>query len=172
MVETGVTFCGEVPIMRSSFSRLLVLTSVAVALTLSTVTHASTGFTVDGLRVRPPVGTFGGIPVRSCDLVTYAGCKIETFTVTNVGSDPILIGGFGIADLDPGTVALVPGAPGSGCDLLPLNGGYWSLQPGASCTISAAFGPVEKGLMQGELHIWYTDQFNPIAVIPLIGVGT
>ena len=163
----------EVPqISHSSFRRLLVLTAFAVALTVPAAAQASSGYAVDGLRIRPAIGAFGGIPVGSCDLATYAGCKIKTFTVENVGSDPILIGGFGIFDPDPPTAALVGGTPGSGCEFLPLVGGYWSLQPGASCTIDVAFNPVEKGRMENELHVWYTDQFNPIAVIRLFGVGT
>lgn len=155
----------------SSFNRLVVLAGVAVALTLPAPADASTGFTVDGLRVRPPIGAFGGIPVGSCDLVTYAGCKVKTVTVENVGSDAILIGGFGVDGVEPQVFALVPGDPVSGCDFLPLVDGYWLLEPGASCTISVAFSPVEKGRVESELHIWYTDQFEPIAVIPLIGVG-
>ena len=98
--------------------------------------------------------------------------KIRTFTIQNVGSEPVLIGGFGLANLSSNNAALVPGAPGSGCDFLPVVGGYFSLAPGASCLISVAFGPTETGRAENELHIWYTDQLNPIAVVRLFGVGT
>lgn len=158
--------------MRRSFSRLLVFTASCAALTLPAAAEASPSYAVDGLRVQAPIGAFGGIRVGSCDLVTYAGCKIKTFTVENLGSDSVFIGGFGISDLDPLTAALVPGAPATGCEFLPIVGGYWSLQPGASCTLSVAFNPVEKGRAENELRIWSTDQSEPIAVIPLSGVGT
>jgi hypothetical protein len=158
--------------MRPLFCRLFILTAIAAALAMPTGAHASTGFTIDGLRVRPPIGTFGGVQVGSCDLGTYTGCKILTFSVENVGSDPILIGGFEAIGSDPSTFALLPSDPGSGCDSLPLVDGFWSLQPGATCTISVAFSPIRRGLTEGELHIWYTDQFNPIAVVLLRGVGT
>ena len=171
MVEIcGHTSGGEV-IMNTRFCRLIVLTALAVALTVPAAAHAVTGFTIDGLRVRPPVGTFGGTQVGSCDLVTHAGCKILTFTVENVGSDPILIGGFEVGSTEPLNVALLPSAPGSGCGSLPLVGGYWSLEPGTTCTISVTFNPTQKGRMENELHIWYTSQSDLIAVIPLIGVG-
>ena len=171
MVEIcGHTSCGEV-IMRTPFYRLFVLTALAVALTVPAAAHASSGYTIDGLRVRPPVGTFGGTQVGSCDLVTYAGCKISTFTVENVGSDPILIGGFEVVSSDPLTVALLPSAPGNGCGSLPVVGGYWSLEPGTTCTISVTFNPTQRGRIVNELHIWYTSQSDLIAVIRLIGVG-
>ena len=157
--------------MRTPFRRLFVLTALAVALTIPAAAHASTGYTIDGLRVRPPIGTFGGTQIGSCDLVTYAGCKISTFTVENVGSEPILIGGFEVATPDPATVVLLPSAPGSGCGSLPVVGAYWSLQPGTRCTISVAFNPTQRGLIRNELHIWYTSQSDLIAVLHLIGVG-
>ena len=158
--------------MRSLFRRLVILAAVAATFAVPATAQASPGFTVDGLRVRPPVGAFGGVPVGSCDLVTYAGCKILTFSVENVGSDPILIGGFDVTGSDPLTFALLPSDPESGCGSLPIVDGYWSLQPGATCTISVAFSPVRSGLTKGELHLWFTDQFDPIAVVPLFGVGT
>jgi hypothetical protein len=157
---------------RSPSLRLLALTALAVALTVPAAGHATPGYTIEGLKIRPPIGSFGGIRLGSCDLITYAGCEIRTFTVENVGSDPILIGGFGIFDLDPSTAALLPGTPGSGCEFLPIVGGYWSLQPGASCTIGVAFSPTQKGPMKNELRIWFNDQSSPIAIVKLVGVGT
>ena len=156
---------------RSSLRRLTVLAVSAVALAIPAAVEAGPGYSVEGLRVKPPIGAFGGIQVGSCDLVTYTGCKIETFTLENVGSMTIFIGGFGIFDLDPSTAALVPGAPESGCEFLPLVGGYWALQPGESCTISVAFDPGLRGRVENELHVWYADQSSPIAVVPLFGVG-
>lgn len=156
----------------SLLRRVLVLTIFTVALAVPAATQARSGYIIDGLGIRPPIGAFGGVSVGSCDLATHAGCKIKTFTVQNVGSDPIPIGGFGISDLDPLTFALVAGTPGSGCEFLPIVGDYWTLQPGASCTIGVALNPVEKGRMENELHIWSTDQSNPIAVLRLFGVGT
>ena len=151
--------------MRTRFCRLLILTALAVALAIPAGAHASPGYKVDGLRVHAPMGAFGGVPLGSCDLVTYEGCKILTFSFENVGSEPILIGGFDVIGSDPLPFALLPSAPGSGCGFLPL-------QPGATCTISVAFSPIGRGLTEGELRIWYPDQSNLIAVVPLKGVGT
>jgi hypothetical protein len=153
----------------SSFRRLLIGTAFA-ALAMAAGASASPGFAIDGLRIRPPNGAFGATAVGTCDLRTYTGCKVKTFTVENVGSQTILIGGYGIFDLDPSIAALVPSA--GECSSLPLVGGYWALQPGGSCVIGVAFAATEKGRMQNELHIWHTDQFSPIAVVPLSGVGT
>jgi hypothetical protein len=134
---------------------------------------ASPGFALDGLKVGAPVASFGAIKMGSCDLATHAGCKTKTLTLSNVGSEPILIGGFGIRDLDPATAALVPGATNTGCEFLPVvSGQQWSLEPGQSCTIDVAFNPVVKGPTRNALYVWSTDQSNPIAVIALFGVGT
>ncbi|MCA1707693.1 MAG: hypothetical protein LC808_32250 [Actinobacteria bacterium] len=149
--------------------QILPYLACAAALATPAAAEAASGFSVEGLKITPPVGAFGGTKVGSCDLVTYTGCPIRTFTLTNVGAEPILIGGFGIFGL---TAALVFGSPGSGCEFLPQVGGYWSLEPGASCIISVAFSPDQRGRVENELHIWYTDQSNPIAVVPLFGVGT
>jgi hypothetical protein len=170
--RSAVTPPAERSIMRTRFCRLFVLTALAVALTVPAAAHASPGYTIDGLRVRPPVGPFGGTQVGSCDLVTSAGCKILTFTVENVGSDPILIGGFEVVSSDPLSVALLPSAPGSGCGSLPIVGGYWSLEPGTKCTISVISNPTQRGRIENELRLWYTSQSDLIAVIPLITVGT
>lgn len=133
---------------------------------------ASPGYTIAGLKIQPPVGAFGAVPVGSCDLVTFAGCDLKTFTVQNVSNQTISIGGFGIAVLDPVTAALAPGAPGSGCEFLPIVGGYWTLAPSTSCQIRVAFAPTHKGLARNELHIWYLSQSEPIAIVPLSAVGT
>jgi hypothetical protein len=146
-----------------------------IALTFATATQAaaaSPGSTIAGLRIQSPIGVFGAVRIGSCDLVTFSGCDLKTFTVANVGNQTIPIGGFGIADIDPLTVALAPGAPGSGCEFLPIVDGYWALSPGAWCRIRVAFAPTRKGLMRNELRIWYLDQSKPIAVVPLFGIGT
>jgi hypothetical protein len=133
---------------------------------------ASPGYTIPGLKIQPPVGAFGGVPVGSCDLVTYSGCDLRTFTVQNLSNRAIPIGGFGIAEIDPVTAVLAPGAPGSGCEFLPIVGGYWTLAPSGSCRIRVAFAPTQKGLARNELHIWYLSQSEPIAIVPLLAVGT
>jgi hypothetical protein len=143
-----------------------------IAATAAPAAAASPGYTIAGLKIQPPVGAFGAVRVGSCDLATFAGCDLRTFTVQNVGNQTILIGGFGIADLDPPTAALAPGAPGSGCEFLPVVGGYWTLAPNASCRIRVAFAPIQKGLARNELHIWYLSQSDPIAIVPLSAVGT
>ena len=148
------------------------MVSLLGTMSLLALAHAGSGFSSDGLKLRTPVGSFGGTAVGSCNLASFAGCKIKTFTLENVGSEPIPIGGWAIGDLDPATAAVVPGTPSSGCEFLPVVGEQWSLAPGAACTISVAFSPVEKGRTENALHIWSTDQSNPIAVIPLFGVGT
>jgi hypothetical protein len=153
-----------------SLRRLTVLALFAAALTVPVAADGSPGFAVDGLRVKPPIGAYGAIEVGSCDLITYAGCEIKTFTLQNVGSETVSIGGYGIEDLDPANAALVSGEA-TECGRLPLIGGYWALAPGSSCTISVAFATVTKGRVEAELHVWFTDQFSPLAVIPLAGVG-
>jgi hypothetical protein len=148
------------------------LLSLVVTVSVLALSHTSSGFASDGLKLRTPVGSFGAIPVGSCNLATYEGCKIKSFVVENVGSEPILIGGFGIRDLDPATAALVPGTTNGGCEFLPRVGEQWSLEPGRSCTIAVAFNTVVKGPTANALDIWSTDQSNPIAVIALFAVGT
>jgi hypothetical protein len=133
---------------------------------------ASPGYTIAGLKIQSPVGAFGGVPVGSCNLVTFAGCDMRTFTVQNVSDRPIPIGGFGIAALDPLTAALGPAVPVSGCEFLPIVDGYWTLGPNASCQIRVAFAPTQKGPVRNELHIWYLSQAEPIAIVPLSAVGT
>ena len=149
--------------------RLLTLVCTLSVLALS---YASPGLGLDGLKLRTPVASFGAVQTGSCDLATSTGCKIKTLTLENVGSEPIRIGGFGIGDADPLTASVVPGSPGSGCEFLPVVDGFWSLQQGASCTLSVAFNPVVKGRTDNSLLIWATDQSEPIAVIPIFGVGT
>jgi hypothetical protein len=155
---------------RSSPRRLFVLALSAVAFAVPAAADAVSHPSEHGLRISPPVGAFGAIPVGSCDLATYAGCKIITFTVENTGSHPIAIGGFGVV-AGAENAALVPGTPGSGCEFLPLVGGLWSLAPGASCRIAVVFSPTGKGHEENELRIWVTHPSDPLAVIPLFGVG-
>jgi hypothetical protein len=143
-----------------------------IAATVAPGAAASPGYTIAGLKIQSPVGAFGGVPVGSCNLVTFAGCDLRTFTVQNVSDRTISIGGFGIAALDPVTAALAPGLPGSGCEFLPIVDGYWALVPNASCRIRVAFAPTQKGLVRNELHIWYLSQSEPIAIVPLFAVGT
>lgn len=143
-----------------------------IAATAAPAAAASPGYTIAGLKIQSPVGAFGGVPIGSCDLVTYAGCDLRTFTVQNVGNQTISIGGFGIAALDPLNAALGPAVPGSGCESLPIVGGYWTLAPNASCQIRVAFAPTHKGVERNELHIWYLSQSEPIAIVPLSAVGT
>jgi hypothetical protein len=147
---------------------LLVLAIFAVGVPS---TAASPGYTIAGLKIPAGMGAFGGVPVGSCDLLTYSGCTLKTFTVKNVGTSTIRIGGFGIADLDPLIAAIGPSAPGS-CDFLPVVDGYWALTPDASCQIAVALSPTERGPVRNELHIWYLDPSQPIAVVPLSAVGT
>jgi hypothetical protein len=145
---------------------------VLIAATATPTAAASPGYTIAGLKIQSPVGAFGGVPVGSCNLATFAGCDLKTFTVQNVSDRTISIGGFGIADLDPVSAALAPGVPGSGCEFLPIVDGYWTLAPNASCRIRVAFAPPQKGLVRNELHIWYLSQSEPIAIVPLFAIGT
>jgi hypothetical protein len=157
------------PLGRAS---LVAISALVISLAiLALPAEATPGFTIAGLRITPPVGAFGATPVGGCNLVTYDGCTIKTFTVTNVGSTPILFNGFGIAGGDPLNAALVSGDPSSGCEFTTSGTGSFQLLPGESCLISVAFGPTTKGLNRNELHIWYLNQFEPIAVVPLLGVG-
>jgi hypothetical protein len=153
-----------------SLRRLTVLALFAAALTLPITAAGSPGFAIDGLKIKPPIGVYGAVVVGSCDLRTYAGCKVKTFTLHNVGAETIPIGGYGIFDLEPSTAALAPD-DATRCSHLPLSGGFWALAPGASCTIGVAFTAVTTGWVENELHVWSTDQFRPIAVIPLFAVG-
>jgi hypothetical protein len=145
----------------------VLVTSFAVLVLPAGAQH---GYAV-AFRITPPVGAFGATPVGSCDLVTYEGCRIKTFTVTNVGSTTILFNGYGVEGTDPQNAALVfPQENGCGNDISPS--GSFQLQPGASCLISVALGPTHKGLNTNKLTIFYPDQFTPIAVVPLKGIGT
>jgi len=145
----------------------VLVTSFAVLVLPAGAQH---GYAV-AFRITPPVGAFGATPVGTCDLVTYEGCRIKAFTVTNVGSTTILFNGFGIEGGDPLNAALfAPGDNTCGDDISPS--GSFQLLAGASCGISVAFGPTHKGLNTNNLIIWYLDQFQPIAVVPLKGIGT
>jgi hypothetical protein len=149
----------------AAFSALLI--SLAMLALPAEATH---GYTV-AFRITPPIGAFGATRVGSCDLTTYVGCRTKTFTVTNAGSTTILFTGFGIEGGDPLNAALfVPGDNSCGDDISPS--GTFQLLPGASCGISVAFGPTHTGPNTNNLIIWYLDQFQPIAVVPLKGVGT
>ncbi len=167
MAEPLVPSSG-VEMSRPEFRMLSLLGTLCVL----ALANAHPVLALDGLKVRTPVGSFGAIAVGSCDLDTYEGCKIKTFTLENVGSVPVLIGGFGIREFDPPTAAVVPGTSNGGCEFLPRVGEQWSLDAGRSCTIAVAFNPVVKGRTENAVQIWSTDQSNPIAVVPLFGVGT
>ena len=150
----------------------LALLVTLIAATAAPAATASPGYTIAGLKIHSPVGAFGSVPLGSCNLVTFAGCDLRTFTVQNVSDRTISIGGFGIAAVDPVTAALGPSIPVSGCEFLPIVGGYWTLVPNASCRIRVAFAPTQKGLVRNELHIWYLSQSEPIGIVPLSAVGT
>jgi hypothetical protein len=131
--------------------------------------NANTGYAIDGLQIQPPQGAFGATPIGSCNLATYVGCEIRTFTLRNVGSSNIQIWGYGIYDLDPITAAMFPII--GDCSFLPITDGYWTLQPGSSCEIAVAFAATEKGRMENELRIWFPNQSTLIGLVPLFGVG-
>jgi hypothetical protein len=135
---------------------------------------ASPGYAVAGLRVQPQVVALGAAPVGSCTGSTLPDCNSRTITLTNVGTETIAISGFGIPAPEFPSFALGLGTPASGCEFLQLIGGHWALAPGASCDITVLFVPRERGLVRQELDVWGVplDLSAPIAVVPLLGVGT
>ena len=151
---------------------LLVAVTVAVTVAVFVAPAVARPGTIPELKVHTPVGAFGAVPVGSCNLTTLAGCERKTFVFENVGSTTIAIGGFGIAQLDPATAAVIPGLPGQGCEFLPIVAGFWTLAPGSSCEITVTLAPVQKGLTRNELHVWWNNPADPIAVVPLMAVGT
>jgi hypothetical protein len=85
---------------------------------------------------------FGGVPIGSCNLNTYEGCKIKLATFTNTTGAPLVydtiaiqIGvGYGLGP-DFGT-----------CDFSPL-------APGASCSIEVTVAPSHVGLDRGAISL-------------------
>jgi hypothetical protein len=84
---------------------ILLLAAALVALALgatvsAAASGAASGYTIEGLRITPPVGAFGGMPIDSCDLTgypDYPGCRTRTFTVTNVGTENIHFVAYGVS---------------------------------------------------------------------------
>jgi hypothetical protein len=152
----------------------LVLLSAVVAAISVPAASASPAYTITGLRVHPEVGAFGSAEVGSCTGATYSACVVRTFTLENVGSEPIFVVGWGISDpAEFPSFGLGNTTFPFGCDALPRVDGIGVLAPGSSCQIAAVFVPQEKGPVWGELHVWGVpfDLSAPIAVIPLFGVG-
>jgi hypothetical protein len=143
---------------------------VGDALASAAFLAAAPSYTIDELRVTPPIGQFGGIKVGSCMISWLEGCKVQTFTLTNTGSQPILFGGFGlispINDVSLGEVT---------CTLLSIvevdGQHYLSLTPGEACEISVGMATETAGRVERTLEAWYDDQFNPLLVVPLRAVG-
>jgi len=126
---------------------------------------AADHYSVDGLRVTPPLLQFGGVEVGSCDLSTNEPCRVRVATLKNTSGETILIGAIGVGG--PGEAALAGGT----CGLLPNVGGAWTLAPGASCTVGAVMAPSEKGRITRTLYVWGPGQVEELALIPLVAVG-
>lgn len=147
--------------------------AITLALALALPTSARVG---DNLRINPPTATYGRIAVDSClSEETLAGCKVKTFTLTNVGTEPILISGFGYssAPLPYGDVGFqIPAiAPVNDCTRLPIVNLHWVLAPGATCTKTIAMNPTVTGKVEGSLVVSGLDQATVIARVPLHGIG-
>ena len=151
------------------------LLALATAIAFAGPVGAAPNYTIDGLRVRPAIGQFGGVEVDSCNWETFEGCKARTFTLTAVGSEPILIGGMGVHS-PVSDVGFDPRFPEEGsCGLLPqveVDGRlFFSLAPGEACEVIIAMSPVAIGHVERTFDVQYNDQFNPILIVPLRGVG-
>jgi hypothetical protein len=153
--------------MLSLFLSLMFAGSVSLFVSAAS---ASPGFTVAGLSVQPHVGAFGRVPATGgCDLSTLTGgCRAKAFTFSNVGTEPILFNGMGIADASDQAWGLV--TAGTDCDLLPIVDGSWSLAPGSSCTINVLFWPNSAGHYKNELSLSLDSE--AIAIVPLHGVAS
>ena len=167
--------------------RRLLLTMLPLVLVLATATPVAAGdrFVIDGLRVTPQVGNYGRIEIGSCvyepETETTSGdCKFKTFTLTNIGTEPILMAGIGgtshpVPFNDVSFVNDISKWGPDECTRLPQvqvgEDNYWSLVPGDSCTYSLAMQPLVEGRVEGTLRAWNFDQFDPILVIPLTGIG-
>jgi hypothetical protein len=149
--------------------------AVATAVAFAAPVAAAPNYTIDGLRVTPPIGEFGGVKVDSCHWETAEGCKFRTFTITNVGSEPVLFGGFGVHS-PVSDVGFDPRFPDEeSCEWLPLVevGGqrYKSLAPGEACEVIVAMAPTTVGRVERTLDAFSDDQFSPILIVPLRAVG-
>lgn len=143
--------------------------ALAIALAFAAPVGAAPNYAIDGLRVTPPIGQFGGVKVGTCAIQWLQDCPVRIFTLTNVGSEPILISGIGVespvSDVSIG---------GSDCGELPFvevdGQHYFSLSPGESCEVTVGMGPLTVGRVERTLVV-YGYQFNPILIMPLHVVG-
>lgn len=105
------------------------------------------------LEVEPADVTFSKVPVDDT--------RTSVVTVSNAGepgvNEPLEIESIGL-DGDPAFVVT-----GGSCEAGAM------LDPGASCTVEVAFGPVEPGTVAGILEIRTTDE--QLAVVDLSGEG-
>jgi hypothetical protein len=155
--------------VRDARRRIAASLAVAIAVAFAPPVDAAPHFAIDGLRVTPPIGQFGALKIGSCDIQFLEGCSVIEFTLTNVGSDPILISSIGIqSPVQDVTIG------GSDCVELPLvtvDGQlYLSLAPGEDCSVTVGMGPLFLGRVERTLEV-LGYQFNPILIMPLFVVG-
>jgi len=145
---------------------------VATTLAFAAPVGAAANYTIDGLRVTPPIGQFGGVQIGSCAIQSLEGCRIRTFTLTNVGSEPILFGQF---DLQSPVSDVSVGGSTCGAGFLPVvevdGQRYLLLAPGEACEITIGMSPLTVGRVERALVAWYDDPSNPIMIVPLRAVG-
>lgn len=83
-------------------------------------------------------------------------------TVTNSGTENLIIGSLGVTGANPGMFPLVAGNDGcSGVILLPAQ----------NCTAHITFSPVALGLLTAQLNIPSNDPATPILSVALNGTG-
>jgi hypothetical protein len=105
--------------------------------------------TPPSISVNPASHDFGSIIVGEAS-------PLQPFTVTNLGSEPLNIGGIGITGADV-TEFLVSGDMCSG----------QTLAKDATCVVQAGFAPVSEGLKAAFLAIPSNDPDNALLEIPL-----
>lgn len=149
--------------MRRSILGVSVILAM-VFVTLGTAFQALAAPDGSDLRASPPSGHFGAVAVGECDFVTLEGCKVRTFKLTNVGSEPLVIAAYGITGVAAGLVE-----PRT-CDDFIEPGIGIVLEPKQSCVLSVAMSPPEAGPAASALRILSpTDEI--ILEVPLFATG-
>jgi hypothetical protein len=141
----------------------------ATAVAFAAPVGAAPNFTIEGLRVTPPIGQFGGVKLGSCDLQFLEGCRIRTFTLSNVGSEPILISGVGVES--PAQDVTIGGSDCAELPLVEVDGqNYFSLAPGVECSATVGMAPLTVGRVE-RTFVVHGEKFDRILIVPLRAVG-
>jgi hypothetical protein len=85
---------------------------------------------------------FGGVPIGSCNLITYEGCSIKLATFTNTTGAPLVYDAIAIQT----GMDYALGPDDGTCD-------FSALAPGASCSIEVTVAPSHVGLDRGAISL-------------------